>query len=736
MKTLGNQPLPLTRACDALCVGLAALVLLAGRPEALADTKPAVSPEERVKIERAIPAKAPAAPKKPRKLLVFTLNVGYGEGHRSIPYANLAFALMGEKTGAFQTVVSRDPEIFRPESLKQFDAVFLNNTVGNLFTDAQLRRGLMDFVTGGGGLLGVHGTAVAFTRWDKGGQEDWPEFAMMLGARGANHRINTERVRIRLDDPDHPVNRAFGGKGFEFCDEFFRFQEVYSRDRVRVLLSIDTQNTDMRQGQSFGKVDRPDNDYALAWVRSHGKGRVFYSTIGHNPYVFWDKRLLEFYLAAIQFALGDLEAPTAPSNAVHGGRMGNPSSNEAQPPRLRYAVPCRGRLRTASAPTCTRTMTLLATSTPEHRHHVRILVYGQSISEGIWWRHVERDLRSRFPHADLEMVNRAMGGHASNYLVREAETDVYPFYPDLVIFHVYGAHTCYEQIISRIRSRTTAEVLITSDHLGAGEVPDARGEFHEDRWTKFMASFIPQVARRYGCELVDVREPWKRYVVDNKIAAKDLLIDGIHLGQQGNLFYAALIGRQLVCRPELKADSDAVRSYEVGGDVRWKDGKLALEFEGNRVDAIAGPGEESSTGATVLIDGKKPSEFRQCYAFTRAYGPGMKILCVFSEQTPLVEDWTIRVTGMNQAKKSFAFEAIGSKTGADGAGSSDKRFVSQSGRIGIETKVEKPEMGFESDWSFDIQQVKPARRSSSSVTPCTAIVMWRRRRRTPRWNPR
>ena len=137
----------------------------------------------------------------------------------------------------------------------------------------------------------------------------------MLGARGANHRIYTEHVFIKLDDPDHPLNRAFGGKGFDFRDEFFRFHEVYSRDRVHVLLSIDTAKTDMRQGRAFGNVDRPDNDYALAWVRSHGKGRVFYSTIGHNPYVFWDKRMLEFYLAAIQFALGDLEASTLPSNA-------------------------------------------------------------------------------------------------------------------------------------------------------------------------------------------------------------------------------------------------------------------------------------------------------------------------------------------------------------------------------------------------------------------------------------
>ena len=299
-----------------LWVSLTAVTLLAGRPEtARADAKPDVSPEERLKIEQAIPARASAVPKKARKLLVFTLNVGY-PGHSSIPHASLAFTLMGKKTGAFETVVSRDPQVFRPESLRQFDAVFLNNTVGNLFTDVKLRRSLMEFVTGGGGLLGVHGTAVAFTKWDQGGQEDWREFALMLGAWGANHRSSTEYVFIKLDDPDHPLTRAFGGKGFDFRDEFFRFHEVYSRDRVRVLLSIDTEKTDMRQGQSFSNVDRADNDYALAWVRSQGKGRVFYSTIGHNPYVFWDKRMLEFYLAAIQFALGDLEAPTAPIHAA------------------------------------------------------------------------------------------------------------------------------------------------------------------------------------------------------------------------------------------------------------------------------------------------------------------------------------------------------------------------------------------------------------------------------------
>lgn len=263
------------------------------------------------RISRAVPAVAPAVPRKPRKLLIFDLNVGYG-GHPSAAHANHAFKLMGERTRAFETVISRDPTVFAAGSLEQYDAVFFNNTVGNLFTDAGLRENLVRFVYRGGGLMGVHGTTVAFTHWP-GAVEDWPEFGLMIGARGANHRESNEHVYVKLDEPEHPVNAPFQGKGFEYRDEFFRVHEPYSRRRVRVLFSIDTERTDLQQGRSFGNVERADNDYALAWVRSYGRGRTFYCTIAHNPYVFWDPLMLKFYLGAVQFVFGDLPGSAVPS---------------------------------------------------------------------------------------------------------------------------------------------------------------------------------------------------------------------------------------------------------------------------------------------------------------------------------------------------------------------------------------------------------------------------------------
>ena len=139
-----------------------------------------------------------------------------------------------------------------------------------------------------------------------------------------------------------------------------------------------------------------------------------------------------------------------------------------------------------------RTMRLLATSTPEHRNTVRILFYGQSITEQKWAQIVTDDLRTRFPNADLVIENRALAGFASQMLVKTAETDLYPFQPDLLIFYVYGAHDKYEDIIRRTCERTTAEILMQNDHVTKPEAfteetdpaklwpPDGK------RWDAFM----------------------------------------------------------------------------------------------------------------------------------------------------------------------------------------------------------------------------------------------------------
>jgi len=95
-----------------------------------------------------------------------------------------------------------------------------------------------------------------------------------------------------------------------------------------------------------------------------------------------------------------------------------------------------------------RNMTLMATSTPQKRNTVRILFYGQSIVGQHWHTMVAEDLKKCLPHIDFVIENKAIGGFSSQLLVRTMYYDVLPFYPDLLVFHVYGTHDKFENTIT------------------------------------------------------------------------------------------------------------------------------------------------------------------------------------------------------------------------------------------------------------------------------------------------
>jgi type 1 glutamine amidotransferase len=269
------------------------------------------------RIERMVPEEAPAKPEKARKLLVFSLCKGFY--HDVIPAGQAAFVAMGEKTGAFEAVVSDDIAQFEPENLKHYDAVLFNNSTGELFMppndvlekmsdeekqkaeayDALLKKSLLDFVKSGKGIVGIHAATDAFYQW--------PAYGEMMGGYFDGHPWN-ERVGIKLDEPKHPLNAAFKGENFLIVDEIYQFRD-YSRKTHRVLLSLDPENTDMTKDG----IKREDKDFAISMVREYEGGRVFYCALGHRHSIFSNRPVLEHMLAGIQFALGDLEADATPS---------------------------------------------------------------------------------------------------------------------------------------------------------------------------------------------------------------------------------------------------------------------------------------------------------------------------------------------------------------------------------------------------------------------------------------
>jgi len=260
--------------------------------------------EMKQQIDSATPRQALVPPKKPRKLLVTDLQMY--SGHTTIPHGNLLLELMGKYTGAFEPTFSNDLELLKYSKIKEFDAVFLNNVCGMIHNDPEVREGILRYVREGGGMGGNHAVTYA--------NNHWPEFAEMMGGWAGPHRV--EKQMIKVDDPNSPLTKSFGSSSFEHTDEFYHFpaSSPYSRERQHILLSLDVEKSDMATGGRFcAECTRPDQDYGLAWIRSFGKGRTYFTPLGYTTIMYTEKAWTQHLLAAIQYILGDLDADATPS---------------------------------------------------------------------------------------------------------------------------------------------------------------------------------------------------------------------------------------------------------------------------------------------------------------------------------------------------------------------------------------------------------------------------------------
>lgn len=326
-----------------------------------------------------------------------------------------------------------------------------------------------------------------------------------------------------------------------------------------------------------------------------------------------------------------------------------------------------------------RTMHLLQSSTPEHRNTVKILVYGQSISAQDWWLSVKKDIETKFPYANLIMENRSIGGFASQLLSKTVEMDVSSFYPDLVLLHIYGSDKMYESVLNTIRSRTTAEIAVQTDHYTG-----------PDKWSDTMSyQLLPALAAKYNCDIVNIRDPWKRYLEDNHLEASKLLTDGVHLNNFGNYLMAELIKPLFTYKQKYASDPLQLKKVLVAGnEFKVKGNKLSIEFTGNRVDLVL---DSSVLGNTVqvLVDGKKASNFQGTYYMSRPYNTtgaawpwNLPAMIQINHTTPWVnEDWTLTYTEAKAPFDDFKYDIKGSVTGTDGSGKSSDDFYSPSGKI-------------------------------------------------------
>jgi len=273
-----------------------------------------VKPDIIEKINAALPKSAPAKAKKARKVLIFSKTNGFRHG--SIAVGAKSLAMLGEKTGAYTAVHSEDDSMFEADKLKEFDAVIMLNTTGELFRprrlpkdaegkkaalerEERLKKNLVDFVKSGKGLAGTHSGTDTY--------KNWKDYNDMMGGAFAGHPWH-KLVPIKNLEPGHVVNKCFDGKGFEVTDEIyqFRLKTALPTDR-RMLLALDGSKMNLKRN------DGRKEFYPISWVSTYGKGRTFYCSLGHRNEIYYNPLVLQHYLAGFQYALGDLPADGSPT---------------------------------------------------------------------------------------------------------------------------------------------------------------------------------------------------------------------------------------------------------------------------------------------------------------------------------------------------------------------------------------------------------------------------------------
>jgi uncharacterized protein len=230
--------------------------------------------------------------------------------HDSVSHALATIERLGYESGAYDTYIRTDSNIISRHplmttgqpasggpSLASVDAIFF---LGHREVDLtpEQRADLLSFVKDDGkGFVAAHTATTAFL--------SWPEFAEMLGGQYDEHPWGSTSGTIINEDPNFPATKHFPAT-FPFSDEFYQTKN-YSREKIHVLLRLDMAKMPANAG-----VHRTDGDFPLAWAKMYGKGRVFYSSLGHAAGTWDNPDVYHMYFEALKWSLGLTDADVMP----------------------------------------------------------------------------------------------------------------------------------------------------------------------------------------------------------------------------------------------------------------------------------------------------------------------------------------------------------------------------------------------------------------------------------------
>lgn len=253
-------------------------------------------------------------PGKKKVLAIADISTAYQ--HDSVSHALATIERLGRESGDYMTIIRTDTQlvtkgvvmngdapVLNAKNLDYFDAIFFFGAGPGALSQQQMDD-LLSFVRDDGkGFVAAHTGDNAY--------QQFPEYREMIGGLWNHPWTKAENLEIELpivvEDAGHPAMQALPSQ-FTVFDEAAVHQAPYSRDKVRVLASLDLASVD----PALGRDPANDRDVPIAWVKEYGKGRVFYSTLGHSDQSWDNPQVQQMFLDALRWALGVVEGDATP----------------------------------------------------------------------------------------------------------------------------------------------------------------------------------------------------------------------------------------------------------------------------------------------------------------------------------------------------------------------------------------------------------------------------------------
>jgi type 1 glutamine amidotransferase len=239
-----------------------------------------------------------AAHAAPKKLLVVTATQGFR--HSSIPLAEKVLEGLGAQTGLFTVDFVRGGkdgkdnidvnQKMSPKALEAYDGVIFANTTGDL--PLPDKDAFMDWIKGGKAFIGMHSATDTF--------HGYPPFIEMIGGEFLTHGAQAGVTCLNMDG-HHPATAHLGAK-YSVFDEIYILKNFH-REKVHGLLTLDKHPNTGAPG-----------DYPIAWSKNIGKGKLFYTSLGHREDVWLSDAYQQHILGGIRWALGLAEGSGEPQS--------------------------------------------------------------------------------------------------------------------------------------------------------------------------------------------------------------------------------------------------------------------------------------------------------------------------------------------------------------------------------------------------------------------------------------